>query len=322
MRTPYAGPAGIATPPRSAPTRHTGYARKVTMAPPPDTTVEYREGTFTGAGDATLFYRRWAPTERPGGVIVIAHGLGEHSGRYDYVARRFAGHGYATWALDHRGHGQSEGDRVFVDRFTTYETDLETFRQLATGTDAGLRAVLLGHSMGGAIAVGHVIDHPDRFDALVLTGPVLDPGRGVAKPMVVIGKLASKLLPKAGLIALDATKVSRDPAVVADYQNDPLVHHGKITARLGAELLDRAARFPRELGRVRLPVLVIHGTDDTLVPVHSSRDAVPMFGSEDVTYREETGLYHEVLNEPERDRIIDGIVEWIDARLANVGRRP
>lgn len=272
------------------------------------------ETTFYGVAGRSLFGRWWAP-EAPKGLIVLAHGLGEHSGRYDHVGRHLAAAGYAVWALDHRGHGRSEGPRVFVDRFVDYEADLETFRLLAVASHPRLPSVLLGHSMGGAIAVGHAIDYPNRFDALVLTGPALQPGRSVSGALVAAGKVLSRVVPRAGVIGLDSRTVSRDPAVVSAYQSDPLVNHGKVTARLGAELLARAERFEAEAAAITQPVLIIHGTADRLVPIESSRAMVGRFGSDDVTLVEEEGLFHEVLNEPEQQRVLDTITAWIGERL-------
>lgn len=279
---------------------------------PPE--IEERTASVAGRGGVTLFYRRWLPAGPPVGRVVIAHGLGEHSGRYGRVGRFLAEAGYSVWALDHRGHGRSEGPRVLVDSFETFEADLETFRLLAEAAEPDLAAVLLGHSMGGAIALGHAIDYPDRFTALVLTGPAVQPGRGVPRPTVVAGRVLARVWPKAGVLALDATAVSSDPAVVAAYREDPLVHHGKVTAGLAAALLARAERFPAEVAGLRLPVLIVHGGADRLVPVEGSRELVARFGSDDVTLVVEDAMFHEVLNEPDGERVLRTIRLWIDAR--------
>jgi alpha-beta hydrolase superfamily lysophospholipase len=262
-----------------------------------------------------LFHRCWQGDGVPArATVVLAHGVAEHSGRYEHVGRRLAASGYPVWALDHRGHGRSGGHRVWVDTFAAYEEDLEAFRELvssATG-GAGGPQVLLGHSMGGAIAVGHAIDHPGSFDALVLTGPALQPARGVSRLTVAAGTLAARLWSRAPALALDDGRVSRDPAVVSAYRADPLVHHGKLTAGLAHQLLRRTARFEEELAAVEVPVLLVHGTEDTLVPIEGSRALLARFGSADVTFVEEPGLFHEVLNEPERERVLGTIVAWLD----------
>lgn len=278
--------------------------------------------TFTGTGGVTLFRRIWEPDGEVRAVVVLAHGLGEHSGRYDHVARRLASHGFAVWALDHRGHGRSAGRRVYVERFAAYEDDLELLRCQAVEAHPGLPRVLLGHSMGGAIALGHVIDHPGAFDALVLSGPLTDAAHGLPAAAVLAGRWLARVAPTLPLVRLDATAVSRDPAVVQAYLDDPLVCRGRLTTGLGNQLVVRTARFAREVGALQLPVLVVHGTADRLVPIDTSRELVPRFGSADVTLVEQPGLYHEVLNEPEREAVLTVIIDWIDQRLPTMGVRP
>ncbi len=276
--------------------------------------------SFRGVDGCQLFGRGWLPAGDARAVVIVAHGMSEHSGRYHHVGCAFAAQGYATWALDHRGHGRSDGRRVFVRSFDEYVADLETFRLLVAERHPARPMVLLGHSMGGAIATAHAVDHPDRFDGLILTGPALQPSLRIPEVMVRVGQVMARVRPTMGIMAPNGAKVSRDPAVVAAYRADPLVRRGKITAGLGAALLQRAARFPVEVGGLRLPVLVIHGDADALVPVASSRNLVPRFGSHDITYIEEAGLFHEVLNEPEQERIMATMVQWMDQRLGRASR--
>ncbi|MFN0028096.1 MAG: lysophospholipase [Acidimicrobiales bacterium] len=276
---------------------------------------------FDGVDGCALFGQGWLPQHDPRAVVIVAHGMSEHSGRYHHVGSTFAAAGLATWALDHRGHGRSGGRRAFVRSFDEYVADLEAFRLLVTQRHPDIPMVLLGHSMGGAIATAHAIDHPDRFDGLILTGPALQPSLGINAAVIRVGRIVARVRPTLGIMAPNGAKVSRDPAVVAAYRADPLVRRGKITAGLGAALLARAARFPDEVGSLRLPVLVIHGDADALVPVASSRNLVPRFGSGDLTYIEEPGLYHEVLNEPEQERIMTTMLQWMAQRLA-AGSRP
>ncbi len=278
--------------------------------------------TFTATGGVTLFRRVWEPDGELRAVVVLAHGLGEHSGRYDDVARRLASNGFAVWALDHRGHGRSAGRRVHVERFAAYEDDLELLRRQAMVAHPDLPRVLLGHSMGGAIALGHVIDHPGAFDALVLSGPLTDAAHGLPAAVVVAGRWLARIAPTLPLIRFDGAAVSRDPAVVQAYLDDPLVYRGRLTAGLGNQLVARTARFPDEVGGLRLPVLVVHGTADRLVPIDTSRELVAQFGSADVTLAEQPGLYHEVLNEPEREAVLTVIIDWIEQRLPAMGVRP
>ena len=287
----------------------------------PALSVETSAATFTGTGGVTLFRRVWRPCGQARAVVVLAHGLGEHSGRYDHVARRLASQGFAVWALDHCGHGRSAGRRVYVERFAAYEDDLEVLRRQAVEAHPDVPRVLLGHSMGGAIALGHVIDHPGTFDALVLSGPLTDAAHGLPAAVVVAGRWLARIAPTLPLVRLDATAVSRDPEVVQAYLDDPLVCRGRLTAGLGNQLVVRTARFAREVGGLRLPALVVHGTADRLVPIDTTRELVARFGAADVTLVEQPGLYHEVLNEPEREAVLTVIIDWIEERLPTMGER-
>ncbi len=294
------------------------------------------EGTFNGAGGLSLHYRTWSTEwsrERstegtgdggagaPRGAVVLVHGMGEHSGRYDPLASALVDAGFSVWALDHRGHGQSEGRRGHVERFSTFVADLETFRLLVASRQPGPQ-VLLGHSLGGAIALAHALSHPEAWTAVVLSAPATGAADPPPRPVVAVGRLLSRVAPRLRVLALDADGVSRDPAVVADYVADPLVHHGRYTARFAAEVFERIEAFPSQTPGFTLPVLVVHGTEDSLVPVQASRDVVAAFGSSDKTLREHPGLFHEVFNEPEGPEVIAEVVDWIMAHVPPTAEAP
>lgn len=140
--------------------------------------TQHQEATFRGGGGLDIFYQRWLPDSSLA-TVLIAHGVAEHSGRYQHVAEFLAGRGYDTWVLDHRGHGRSGGRRAFVERFGSYAADLETLRLRALAESSPhLPRFLIGHSMGGAIALAHAIAHPTVWTGLVLSGPAVEPGVG------------------------------------------------------------------------------------------------------------------------------------------------
>ncbi|MPY94401.1 MAG: alpha/beta fold hydrolase [Acidimicrobiia bacterium] len=280
---------------------------------------EHATGTFRGAGGLDLAYRSWAPGGEARATVVLVHGLGEHSGRYEEVAAGFAAEGYATWALDHRGHGRSEGRRGHVERFSTFVADLETFRLLVAAHQPGPQ-VLLGHSLGGAIALAHALGHPGAWAAVVLSGPAVGATGPPARAVALLGRALSTIVPAARVLALDAAAVSRDPAVVADYRADPLVHHGRYTARLAAEVYGRMASFAAEVPSLHAPLLIVHGTEDSLVPVDVSRTLLALVGSADKSLVEYPGLYHEVFNEPEGPEVLQDVLDWVGARVPEARR--
>jgi lysophospholipase len=276
-------------------------------------TVTATEASFTGVGGLLIFRRTWLPAATPRAVIALAHGAGEHSGRYQHVAERLVAEGYAVYALDHRGHGHSEGPRALLDRIANTVSDLDSLIVLAAAEHPGLPVFLLGHSMGGLISLRYAMAHQDRLTGLILSGPLAALDAAPA-PVRVIAKALSAIAPKAPAIAVDSSLVSRDPAVVATYDADPLVHHGKLPVRTVAVLSDAVDSLPEGVRAITVPTLILYGTDDGLCPPRGSKMLAEQISSQDKTLKSYEGLYHEILNEPERDQVLDDIVSWLDAR--------
>jgi alpha-beta hydrolase superfamily lysophospholipase len=273
------------------------------------------ERTFDGVGGVRIVYDVWTPDTEPRGVVVLSHGLGEHARRYDHVAERFGQSGLISYALDHRGHGRSGGKRVRVKSIDEYTGDFGTLVNIATGEHRGLRRIVLGHSMGGGIVFAWGVDHADDFDLMVLSGPAVAAQTGVSRGKLLLGKAVGSLLPDLPVEELDSNAISRDPAVVAAYNADPLVHHGKIPAGIAKALVTVGESMPQRARELTKPLLVVHGAEDALVPAAGSELLVDCVGSSDVHLKVYPGLYHEVFNEPERDRVLDDVTAWIEARL-------
>jgi alpha-beta hydrolase superfamily lysophospholipase len=231
------------------------------------------------------------------------------------VAQRFGEAGLATYALDHRGHGRAGGKRVRVRDMSEYVSDYRTLVGIATAEHPGATRIVLGHSMGGGIAFAYGVQHPESYDLMVLSGPAIAAHTGVSKAKALIGKAVGSILPDLPIESIDADLVSRDPAVVADYKADPLVYRGKIPAGIGKALLLVGETMHRRAPGITAPLLVVHGADDQLVSADGSRRLVQCVGSQDVELKVYPQLYHEVFNEPERDRVLDDVTSWITARL-------
>ena len=274
----------------------------------------HEEGRFKGEGGLEIYWQAWLSDGEPRAVIVLAHGASEHSGRYAWTGEQLNARGYAVYAIDHRGHGQSAGSRAVIDRMHNAVEDLHTLVERAQGAHPGRPLVLLGHSMGGCVALAYTIEHEDALDALMLSGPlaVLEAASPVQR---VAGRVLSAVAPSLGVVGIDSTAVSRDPQVVADYDSDPLNYHGKLPARTVAELSSAIEDFPAAVTRFRLPLLVMHGTADRLVPIAGGEMVAERAGSEDKTFKRYDGLFHEILNEPERRQVLNDMADWLDARF-------
>ncbi len=273
------------------------------------------EDTFAGVRDVPIHVRIWVPTGRPTGVVVISHGFAEHGGRYATVAQRLLAAGIAVVAPDHRGHGLSGGRRTSVRRFGDYSGDLATVITRSRDRWPEQHLVLLGHSMGGLIALDYAIRPLTALDGLVLSAPAACPG-DVSKAKLAVGRVLSVVAPNAGVLRLPLNRISRDQAVVDAYNNDPLVFRTPIRARLGAEMLDAMDRVDAALPAMRMPLLVMQGTADGLVDPGCGPHVYERAGSPDKTLKMYEGLWHEIFNEPERDRVLADLEVWLQAHLA------
>ncbi len=273
------------------------------------------ERNFDGLGGVRIVYDVWTPDTPPRALVVLSHGLGEYARRYDHVAQCFGEAGLVTYALDHRGHGRSGGKRMLVRDISEYTADFDTLVGIATREHHGLKCIVLGHSMGGGIVFAYGVERPDNYDMMVLSAPAVAAQDLVSPLMVVAAKVLGVLAPGLPVQELDVEAISRDPAVVAAYNDDPLVYHGKVPAGVGRALLQVGETMPRRAPALTAPLLVVHGEDDRLIPVDGSRRLVECVGSTDVELKVYPGLYHEVFNEPERAQVLGDVVSWIRKRL-------
>lgn len=272
-------------------------------------------GSFAGQRGRRIHFRVWEvddsqPGASPRGTVVIVHGYGEHGGRYGHVAERLTREGYRVLAPDHHGHGESEGTRGRIS-FEDAVTDLDHLVNIAHDAPAGPPVFMLGHSMGGALALRYALSHADRLTGLIVSAPLVQvEGRAAAK---LLGRVLGVIAPGAPVARIDPGLVSRDPAVVAAYAEDPLVHHDPIPAETVSEFLRHAATLPDHVHRITLPTLLLYGTADRLCAPAGAELVRERMRQADLTTRTYEGLYHEILNEPERDRVLDDIVEWLAA---------
>jgi acylglycerol lipase len=276
-----------------------------------DTTSD--EGSFRGVKDREIVWRGWFPEEPVKAIITLAHGYGEHSGRYAYVASRLTAAGYAVYAPDHHGHGRSQGKRGRVS-LAAAVTDLDQMIvTVSTARHPDSPQFLLGHSMGGAIALRYASVHQDRLAGLVVSAPLAALDGGAA--LKAVGKLLGVIAPGAPVSRVDPRLVSRDGAVVDAYVADPLNYHGPIPARVAREFLLSTQALPQEVRRITIPTLLLWGTADRLCPPRGAEAVAASIGSDDFTKTAYEGLFHEIMNEPERDQVLDQIISWLAAHL-------
>ena len=279
-------------------------------------TVDSSDGSFQSGSGANIFYRCWAPAELRA-VLLLAHGLAEHSGRYGDFASYFADAGIATYALDFPGHGRSDGKRGHIRDFQEYTDALGALLSPAREAHPDIPFVLFGHSMGGLIAADFLLQHQSEFVAAVLTGAAIQSPQQPSSIVLFINRVIASVMPRLGVLRMDASGISRDPQVISDYENDPLVYRGKATAGLVTALFSAMKRVVENATSIRLPMLIMHGSVDSLTAVEGSKLLHDSISSEDKKIVIYDGLYHEILNEPERKNVMADILGWLEARIGD-----
>jgi acylglycerol lipase len=274
--------------------------------------TDHVEGRLPGVRGVELYWQGWLPAGPPSGVILLCHGLGEHSGRYGNVVDALVPDRWAVYGLDHRGHGLSGGRRAHLDRYDDWLADFDTFRRHVVERHPGLPVFLMGHSMGGQIALAYALDHQPDLQGLVLSAPALA-SNAVPKAAVPVLRALAKVAPTLRPAGIDGTRISKDPAVVAAYQADPLVHQGNPTLGLSSALFGQFGVLPERARGLTLPLLLQHGTLDELTDPAGTRALESTSGSPDQTVHWYEGLWHEIYNEPERDKPLTDLREWLAA---------
>lgn len=279
--------------------------------------VSHAESTFEGARGLQLFSQAWRPVgEEPLAAVVVVHGLRDHSTRYAELAEHLVGQGFAVHAFDLRGHGKSGGVRVHVDSFEEYLTDLGLFLERVRGQEGGKPVFLFGHSMGGAIVTLFTLERKPDIRGLLLSAPALKPGEKVSKALIATTKVIGGVLPNLKVLELDPKQFSRDPAVVRENETDPLIYQKGGPARTASRLLGALNTISERMEEVSTPVLVMHGTADTVTNPEGSKDLVKRASSQDKTLKLYDGLYHDLLHEPEKAQVLGDVAQWLRERAS------
>jgi len=293
-------------------TAHAIASRSVT---PED--VHDEEG-FVSTPDGHRLHWRSAEPSRPRACLVLVHGLGEHAGRYSHVLAFLAGRGFACHVFDLRGHGRSGGLGGHVDSFDDYLQDLRTVHDQAARKHGGLAVFLLGHSMGGLVALRYAQQRPEGLRGLVLSSPLLGiaPGARPSRPLAALGRLLSRALPRFRLAnTVDPARLSRDPAVGAAYARDPLVGR-RVSARWFTAALSAMDEAHAGAASLKLPTLVMAAGDDFLADTEATRRFARSAPAGSLELHVWDGFYHELLNAPEKEAVLGRIEGWIGDRLA------
>ncbi len=277
--------------------------------------MKHQEGTFTGFGGLELFTQSWLPDTPAKAIIVLVHGLGEHSGRYPHVVNHLVPLGFAIYSFDHRGHGRSAKKLgAHVNNWAEYRSDVQAFLQNVRQQAPDLPLFLMGHSMGGLIVLEYTLHHPEGLQGVIASAPAV--GAVDASPLLLfIGRILSKLKPDFLIESqLDASSISRDPDEVQAYENDPLIT-GKVSARWSTEFTGAIEWTRQNAAQFQPPLLIIHGGGDTLVPPAGSQfffEQVQQPDKERIVY---PNGRHENHNDIHHEQVTADLARWLEAHL-------
>lgn len=267
--------------------------------------------------DVTFYMQGWEPEGKPKAIVCLIHGLGEHTGRYAHVGKALNDAGYALFGFDLRGHGQTGGARGHIPSLDVVMQDIHQFVDFQKQNHPNLPVFLYGHSLGGLLTLSYTIQHPDGLKGVIVSGAMLRSAFDEMKVKNVLAKFLGSIAPTITLTTgLDATGISRDPAVVEKYLKDPLVHD-KGSTGLGSTILTAIDLCFTRAKEFKPPLLIMHGRDDRLVYPSGSEDFAKLAGetNEDVTLKLWDGMYHEIHNEPDQAEVFKFMIEWMDKHL-------
>ena len=274
--------------------------------------MHYKEEKFEGRGGLSIFYRSWRPDGAPRAVVVIVPGFNSHGGQYGWVAEQLVASGLAVYAVDLRGRGKSDGERFYVDKFADYTGDVDGLMKIAKAREPGQKVFLLGHSAGGVVSCIYALEHQSELAGLICESfahqvPAPDFALAVLKGL-------SHIAPHAQVLKLNNEDFSRDPAVVATMNADPLIAHETQPTKTVAEMVRADERLKAEFPQITLPVLILHGTLDKATKPSGSQLFYDTAGSADKTLKLYEGHFHDLLSDLGKEEVMGDITGWIDAR--------
>jgi alpha-beta hydrolase superfamily lysophospholipase len=276
---------------------------------------EHRSGTFTGGDGLALYYQAWLPSSPARATLINLHGLGDHSGLYPSIAAHFPARGFAVYAYDMRGNGRSPGQRAYLESWDDYRGDLHAFVAKVREWEPGLPVFVLGHSLGALVVLDYALHFPTGLSGVIAAAPPL--GKvGVPRLLMALGRVMSRIWPRFSLeVAMDLSGLARDPSVIQTVLADPLFHR-RGTARLSTEVTAAIARVQARAGDLAVPLLIVHGSADRMVPPDGSREFFQKVRYPVREFREYPGAYHGLFADWDQGQVLADVERWLSVRLA------
>jgi acylglycerol lipase len=276
--------------------------------------MKVQTDTLTATDGTILSTQTWLPDADSDlkGVIVLSHGYAEHMGRYGHVGEFFTNDGFIVTGFDQRGHGRSKGKQFgYFERFQTSVDDLHLVMRSLNSTWRSAPLYMLGHSVGGLLTLSYMERYAPPVRGVITSGAALDIGADVSGLVRGILRQVANIAPTLGVSQVSSAVISKDPAVVKAYDGDSYVFRGKAPARTAVELYDAGQACRQNLSKIERPILILHGGADKLISPQCAEWIYDGVGSTDKTKKIYDGLYHEILNEPEKMTVLNDIRQWI-----------
>jgi alpha-beta hydrolase superfamily lysophospholipase len=272
--------------------------------------MNYIEETVTTTDGLRLYMRRHELPNAQSEILIV-HGFGEHSGRYIELTNYLVNNNYSVTAYDHRGHGLSDGLPGHVESFGEYDEDLAKMVSSIKARTTVKPVFVIGHSMGGLIALRYAAHKGAEIAGTVVSAPLIDVAIPVPAHKLMIARVGARMAPRMRLDnEINPSYLSRDPEVGRAYASDPLVNR-KVSAKWFAEAKQAMQEVAEWAPQIKVPVLVMHGTDDRLASVDATQRIFERIGSEDKELDIFSGYYHELFNEPEKQDIFKRVTKWL-----------
>lgn len=271
------------------------------------------QGEYIEGEGGRIFTRSWKPAGKPKAIVAICHGVNAHSGYFKWAGEQFAANGYAAYALDLRGRGQSDGERFYIKHVSEYANDVAALIRHAKAREGALPVFLLGHSAGGVTSCIYTLDHQDQLKGFICESFAFQ----LPAPDFALAALKglAHVAPHAHVLKLNNAHFSRDPAAVKAMNDDPLIDNEAQPTATVAALAIADDRIRAEFSKFQLPLLIMHGTKDHATKHEGSEEFYAKAGSKDKTLKLYEGYYHDLLNDTGKEQPMADILGWIEARL-------
>ncbi|WP_373493958.1 lysophospholipase [Aquiflexum sp.] len=278
--------------------------------------MKHLETSYTTHDGIKLYLQAWMP-EKSEASILIVHGLGEHSSRYAHFAKKLVNRNIAVFTFDGRGHGKSSLPKptAYVSDYKDYLKDIDALFGKVKNFVADAPAFIFGHSMGGGMVAAYALNYQPEAKGIILSAPALKPDVNVSKLLIAGASILSNLVPNMKVLKIESEMISHDPAEVKKYKEDPLNYQESIPARTGYQILRMIKEIQSKSNQFQYPVLLLHGTGDQLTNPKGTEEFLKNIASKDATFRRYPDLYHELINEIEKEEIMEDILKWILERI-------